>query len=63
MLPSAAATAAQTVIAALKADMAAGVIPANTKSLDQLDAGHYLGQYAGNAVVTRFVNVWLGAKR
>ena len=51
------------IITKLKADMAAGVIPATAKSLADLDAEHYLAGVADKATVARFVNVWLAAKR
>lgn len=63
MTASQTATASLKIIAALKADMAANTIPASTKSLTELDADKYLSGVEDTAAVSRFVNVWLGARR
>jgi hypothetical protein len=57
------ASTALSVIEALKVDIASGVVPAAAKSLAELDADKYLAGVEDVATVTRFVNVWLGAKR
>lgn len=63
MTASQTATASLKVIAALKADMASNTIPVSAKSLSELDSEKYLAGVADPAAVTRFVNVWLGARK